>query len=1009
MKQVLSIALASLLFVTSCLSQAQGSQKPESGFQQDHVNGMEMYKPDEFYFLQKNPAILQSYFPEMKEINGYKHEDLKKMSWAMAHRGISFAIGLNPNFSNYFDLYGSYIGINPGEPAAIFGYNERAEVGHFHFPTHDAIHLYIAQIGMRKKHLENPELARKQLIDVLLKTEGLASAWTSWDHVKRYWDWRNETVEKHDIEKFESYNKGVYFLGNISRASFTDFVMSNTVGDFTLNYKTTRDNIEYEHYMKRQEAQVPQVFDVRSKISSVFKKFLGSDKENWSVAIEKFLLKHGKVPVALGTALNAYFREGTGYKGFLAYANIQADFYMQPWYVEWSDLFSIGDELSLALKEIDRKVLDYKEGRFAQEVQEPAIGITETMQLRSNVSAFGRKLVELKFLSSKLEAASVFNSTDVRDMEKFIENTKILNDQLLQVGRANKPVSLTWLLEQQKYHRDLVTRAEKRFPVEKYLPVYLRLPHAQYSHFWTDPLAVVMPRPKELTTFLSSKGIANKAREYSLLKEKMRAKGNLPHFDTNLVDGSIVSTNDRLAAEYMIDQIKASESSKTTSVKADYQEKLRTFHGLLAKQINDVFLPQVLEAEQLNMMDQKVIFEEIKTFESIFSQRMAQVELMYTDVFVNLNKDPVKKSTLFMTEANLAISSHVALTSMWNILNKLNIGKSLKDIQAELQKVRAMSEELTRNNREVTFNSKDYWKLLVPIKGKSAKAVCSYITRFCLMNQNLTEFTQKEVIDKTLLRKKTNLIVRGESGVDFNSLPRNAVIVLVSNHDYGILDGRLISKVAESLGIKKSLTVIDTDIYPHLKVRDNKDQNLLQKNEKFFGKVLEQAEKFVDGRISMNIFPEGVIQYWGSQFPRTAKWGAFAYARRAAEQLKGKKEVYIVEVSTNALDYITSGETKDLVALVKQPVRVPDAPMSEKDEWTGKMRLEFEKSANQARASKQIDLIDRGTVKGTNIPRASGVRDYYSPTEYLNDLTDKKMSEAAEMQAKSCSTFFPKL
>ncbi len=944
----------------------------ESGYTPSPIPGVTLISPEDF-FLNKAPDIdLEKTIPEIKEINAMEYRDLERFSWDLAKRGVTMGVGSNNNFQNFFDLYGSYVITNPVEPEAQFGFTLRSKVGRLHFPTHDASHLYIGQIGPRSKDLKDIKNSKKRLMQVLMDIEGLASAWTSWYHVKRYWNWRNETIEGHDKELFRKYNNGIYFMGPMPLADFADMLMSQNRGDMLTFYKTTRRNVDVDYYLDLKAAKVPLLIeDLEPKLGPT---------------LERLVLKYG---TAIGSALSSYFREKTGFLAFKSYAKIQADFYYQPWYVDWAERFQVGEDLESLEKEIAKKVTAFKVGKFTDEVTKPHKGVYETMQMRTEVTHFGRKLVEFIHLSKESAAQGVVNETDVKDIQRLLSEVEALNARLLKLGRADKEVSISDIQTQKSDFERLLQTAERRFDINRMIPLKLRVAHASYQNFWRDPVAIVMPRPPALTSFMSGSTILNKAREIRMEKEKAEMKGKKYSMDVKLLPNIIGELEKNLALEYL-----ESRKGQGTVVAMDsdspYINKVNTFRAAFNQQIERVFLPQVLEMSQLDFKERETIINLSQAVQEELNKQIDDLVLKYRKVFIDLDRDRDLKKSLLLVEGNVAVATHTILKDFAEILDTLDEGKKLKAVKREMADLQSHIDQF-KAGKEINLSFvEEFLRVKIPFKGKTVSSACSYITKFCIKNEKISEALGARYLEESFLRPDTEFKIQASDQIraQIAKLPSNAVVMILPNHDYGILDGRIVSQISEAVGLQRTMVLTNKEAYPHLKIRELNDRDVFFSQDRFFEPMLEEMKTFSEGRIGMGYFPEGVIQYWNSQFPRTAKWGAFAYARRAANALKGKKPVYLLQIQTNGLEHVTSKEKVDYKATVVKMTLVPDYAVSSADKWVVEARSQFEADVNRTRAQQQVDLIDRGTRRKTNVRNTAPVRDYVSVEDFLNKVAE---------------------
>ena len=173
--------------------------------------GMQFFKPSDIFSGQ----ISFSEIPELADLNSQNIEELKKMAWILESRGIAIGLGDSPTRDSYFDLYNTVsIDIGLKEPGAEFSVpqeSREAEMGKWHFGTHDTWHtVYIPGPRLSDiSSLSQKRISKKRMVDHLLLVESYATTLSASRHAKWYWNWRNAKSKLNEQESFEQYNKGL--------------------------------------------------------------------------------------------------------------------------------------------------------------------------------------------------------------------------------------------------------------------------------------------------------------------------------------------------------------------------------------------------------------------------------------------------------------------------------------------------------------------------------------------------------------------------------------------------------------------------------------------------------------------------------------------------------------------------------------------------------------------------------------------------------------------------------
>lgn len=671
--------LVATLFTTSVL--AQSFQIP------DGYPAMQILSPLEVFSGNLEFAEI----PEMKALNAKTDPELRGIMYTMARKGIGIGLGDNPNRASYFDLSSEVVDIILKEPAAEFGMatpERRTEVGRLHFLTHDPVHFIPDVPGVRRHHLKDPKAMREKIVWLMLAKEALASAWSTQYYAKVYWNHRNKVRGEFPQEAFEKANDGLAAIGSFSKADYMDISIAAITGQMWDYFKIARRTMNYDAYLRARDAGVPMVFPRLDK--------------KMSPLMEKLIVKYGFAPVM--TIANYYFPK-VGYIAFSTYAKMQADFYMQPWYVRWNDDFQVGEELDSLKKSLEKSFEEYRQDTFLKNVEPPPPGLFEVMHIRNNVVHLGRKLIEIETLGQ--QHSGIHSDGDRQALSELIAKARVLNDHALKYRHTRVAVPQAVISEVSDTFSRLVKEAEVRLPISRVIPRHLRLGMADYEHFWKDIHAVVQPRPEPMTKFMSEKGVWRRA-----LVQRMTGvvpKSPEPGKET------INSMEEAIATRYNKYRRGEVVNDRFTDEKAIGQ-RLEEYFRLIRHQVENVYITQVQENLDLSLKSRQDLVKEALQFLGDMS-----VQLVSTKIYSS------SASAYLSEESRFIRAIETKMVAYAHIIELLENGRNEKRV-LEVFNQSLKAQELAKLGQQykngVVTKAKEYCSLIArACSGKDGKVV----------------------------------------------------------------------------------------------------------------------------------------------------------------------------------------------------------------------------------------------------------------------------------------------
>jgi hypothetical protein len=924
--------------------------------------------------------------PELEAINSQKNLMMKNLVNSLMRKGISVGITkanqLGPsNQSAFFNLYDpSSFAFSLSIPPINYGITDATLAGRLNFLTHDPVHLDIGIFAPRMKDVlgsdgkvdpKKVSALQERLTKYCLLNEALTTSYTFYYHLQFYWSYQNAVMNSGNPEKikeFDSLNRGIGSFMRFTPADQLDLMFAHVDGKFLEHVDIIDKKIDFDLYRKAREANVPMIFPDLSKYVGLFG--------------EKLIAKYG---LSFLVTTGVYLAGSGGYKALLNYSKMQAKFYSEPWYIEWADRFSIGQDLDSWEKDFWKKADEFKKGKYLSNEAEAAPGVYTMMAIKNSMSQLGRKLIELRYLMQ--QNPQYYNQSDINDALRITSeiSAEALKNDL--IGKKNLAISNEVLLQAKNTLENYIERAEGRFPISKYIPSSLRLGHADYSSFWSDTTAVVLPRPEDMNNFPSNKDVWKSARLQRIKTAKMKVMNDVADTEAEAEANKTASMQDwvdQLAKDYNKNRkgdILEISSNETDS----YLKKIDAFRTNLTGQIDKVFSPQIAEFPNLTHSQKQDVIEVAQAYKKAMNDRILQFKEDYRALFIEGGASNEVKAKLFAGEVDIKDAADLGLFELVAIIEQLNQVDDHSKLKKQLTTLRGITTRV-ETMKPVHTPIKGYARLFMPMKKGRITSFCSAIAKAC-MKSDLTNVIHS-FKPSTLLRQATqarqskigfNFVDRSSNQVSKKSrlgLESNAIVVFVMNHDNSIAELQLMKQVNERLGFQGNMLLTTKKAWPQLNVFRNKDDGIILIEDKFREQVIDRLNKNPNVASTVTVFPEGLMATYGAQMPLMSKYGAFKLARELAVENKGKRPVYLVSLRNNILEVNTSANQADLRIDVLDPVKVPTEPISKNDPWMEAQRVSFQAFANEGRGMNQVDLINAKKIPGSDIYYAGPLHEY---------------------------------
>lgn len=397
------------------------------------------------------------------------------------------------------------------------------------------------------------------------------------------------------------------------------------------------------------------------------------------------------------------------------------------------------------------------------------------------------------------------------------------------------------------------------------------------------------------------------------------------------------------------DSLKGFLESYSTQVRVIYPTELKKL-GLSDSQVSETYLPPA------------------ERFLSEIEKNVNRLAELHNLVLVEGQRDKALSAEMNRTESNLVFVSEVGIRNMMHIL--IDFEKSKKStgkIKTRLQHLDLLAQELA-SGEEINSKSKSNLLSLLDIRqtvpGQMLKMGCSYVANVCIK--------RKSISDWLAIVGERGYAQRGGSGFVANnfekaqSLPSNAVVIVVSNHQDGALDVMIPAQLGEKLGLNGGLKLLaHSSNYP-LVQHMNQGENLIFTDRGDWQKeALDSitSERNQNRRVGILVYPEGLVSGPLSQFPLITKVGALSAARKWANRFAGDRPVYLMVLTTDAHEFSTRADYRPLQVSLESLEPVPTEKPVVPDSWIVNKRVQIENRFNEYR-TQMADLETRQKTPG---------------------------------------------
>lgn len=412
----------------------------------------------------------------------------------------------------------------------------------------------------------------------------------------------------------------------------------------------------------------------------------------------------------------------------------------------------------------------------------------------------------------------------------------------------------------------------------------------------------------------------------------------------------------------------------------EYFEKMNQFARLTEHQITS-FESYVQEAQKISPEVRGQLNHSLKLQQKALWGEVDRLKDLYEKSFVSKTATKEDRKALVYHESNLSIAIHRQLVLLHDFLSEVSPKNAEQKLLSLMRKMDAISLDL-QSGKSISVPPGMGLNQVFQSGQKVASSVCKLLVGFC--TRKSLSGLMDSLDEGNFIRSKQYELVGVEEMKKSFRPNEKSVFILIGNHDQPLMDIALARKVSLALGSDHHVTMTRKSVYPIpppvtagdvvFVVDNDPKSNPVQESLDILSKnILEKSHN----RVSLAVYPEGMLPYTGGQMPMTVKEGAFVIARKMAHQLSQQGvSVYLVRMKTNIIEHLTSADATPARVMMESIERVPETAIdrSRPDEWIERNRLQAENSFNSHRGKTQIDIFNLDKVPYSKIPLSIEIR-----------------------------------
>lgn len=420
--------------------------------------------------------------PELTDIN-INNPHILMLTRYLEENGIGY-IGGDGKHIHSFDLYMDFA-VHLSNLFPSYGPMPENNTAKSYWASHDGIHQISGVLGPRLVDLKDRRKSIRRMSDIILKNEGVASAWSTYYYLQWLYSYRDKLKDRTPEQRaeFERFNRGTLSHGPATPKDIMEINQAIRFFHPLKTFKLVQGRYDEEFYRRAVSAGVPMVVP---------------NFEDRAGKIAQNLLMRWGIPSAVAFIFGI-FHPYTGYFAQNNFSMAYAEFVYSPWFVAWADDFEIGVPLDQMEQDLNHMIKNFNDGKLLIDNVSPPPHTFELMYVRNYLSRFARKLYELEYLAKQ---SAILSASELKELSAIKQKSIALAKEILDFKNSRQTIDEKVLENFSAQTLALIEGADRKLNVYridwKSIAAAEALPEGK--NFWRDPFQFLVKRPKEMTT-----------------------------------------------------------------------------------------------------------------------------------------------------------------------------------------------------------------------------------------------------------------------------------------------------------------------------------------------------------------------------------------------------------------------------------------------------------------------------------------------------------------------------
>jgi hypothetical protein len=416
----------------------------------------------------------------------------------------------------------------------------------------------------------------------------------------------------------------------------------------------------------------------------------------------------------------------------------------------------------------------------------------------------------------------------------------------------------------------------------------------------------------------------------------------------------------------------------------EYLRKIDKFSTLFQERMTEA--SEAIAVSDFNKLAKQSYIQSLSESSITVQNAVVELQSLYNKQFIDRKITPEEKASLVQIESDISIAVQQILHLTKKLVGIAAHGRPTfvgrwRDLQADFlaKKISNLTSSL-HNRKKVPLDPLVGITQLLQAGNRKVSTACALVGGMCLQKSMTDLMNSLEA--KNFFRTKDITFEGIAPSRSIISQSQKAVVIMIGNHDQPVYDIALAQRLSSKLGMDHHIIMTRKSVYPIPPPTQNGDIVYVVDNDPKSNPIKESIEQIKHSlqnkdKVSLAVYPEGMLPYTAGQMPMSTKEGAFVIARKLAAELALQNiPVLMVEFNTNIVRHLTDRTlTPALLNIVKTEF-VPTTPMikGQSDSWIDDRRIEAENRFNKERGERQLNIFDSRPIKNSMIPAASGSR-----------------------------------